>query len=88
MTAGSSRRYRESDEACVAALARKTHTPIEDVRHLYDEELANLQAKSAVKNFIEVIAARRVRQRLTNIVAPSTDSRSRPLRQKAGIFNA
>jgi Protein of unknown function (DUF3562) len=52
------------DESAVAALAQKTHTPIEVVKHLYDEELADLQANSAVKSFIDVIAGRRVKERL------------------------
>jgi len=52
------------DEASVAALAHKTRTPIDVVRHIYDEELAELDSKSTVKNFIEVIAGRRVKERL------------------------
>jgi len=51
-------------QATVAALAQKTRTSIKVVTHLYDEEIAELQAKSTVKNFIGVIASRRVRQRL------------------------
>jgi len=34
------------------------------VKRIYDEEIAALHAKSTVKNFIDVIAGRRVRQRL------------------------
>ena len=52
------------DESTVAALAQKTHTPIEVVKHLYDEELADLESKSTVKSFIDVIAGRRVKERL------------------------
>ena len=52
------------DEVSVAALAHKTRTPIDVVRHIYDEELAELDSKSTVKNFIEVIAGRRVKERL------------------------
>ena len=36
----------------MAALAKRTRTPIEVVKHLYDQEIAELQSKSVVKNFI------------------------------------
>jgi hypothetical protein len=52
------------DESAVAALAQKTHTPIEVVKQLYDAELADLLANSAVKGFIDVIAGRRVKEHL------------------------
>jgi hypothetical protein len=58
------RNHKEWDEATFAALSQKTRTPIEVVKHLYDEETSELQSKSTVKNFIGVIADRRVRQRL------------------------
>lgn len=53
------------DEAAVTALAEQTGTPPHVVKRIYDEEIAALHAKSTVKNFIDVIARRRVRQRLT-----------------------
>jgi Protein of unknown function (DUF3562) len=62
--AQSTRKYGELDEASAAALARRTRTPIEVVKHLYAQEIAELQSKSTVKNFIDVIAGRRVKQRL------------------------
>ena len=52
------------DEATILTLAQETDTDEAVVKCLYDEELAILQAKASVKNFIGVIAARRVRQRL------------------------
>jgi hypothetical protein len=52
------------DESAVATLAQKTHAPVEVVKRLYAEELAELEAKSAVKSFIAVIAGRRVKERL------------------------
>jgi tRNA U54 and U55 pseudouridine synthase Pus10 len=55
---------KEFYQATMDALARKTHAPVEVVRRLYDEELAELQSNSKVKNFIEVIAGRRVKERL------------------------
>jgi hypothetical protein len=57
-------RLQRPDEVSVAALADKSRTPIDVVRHIYDEELAELDSKSTVKNFIEVIAGRRVKERL------------------------
>ncbi len=56
---------RGSDEATIAALAEETHTDQTVVHSLYQEELAALDAEASVKNFIGVIAARRVKQRLT-----------------------
>ncbi len=52
------------DEATIAALAQDTHTDEAVVQSLYQEEFAILDAQSSVKNFIGVIAARRVRERL------------------------
>ena len=52
------------DEAIITTLAQETDTDEDVVKSLYDEELALLQAEASVKNFIGVIAARRVRQRL------------------------
>ncbi len=55
----------EFDEATIDALATKTHAPVDVVRRLYDEAMAELQSNSKVKNSIEVIAGRRVKARLT-----------------------
>jgi hypothetical protein len=52
------------DEATVATLAHNACAPVEVVKSFYDEELAELQSKSKVKKFIEVIARRRVKERL------------------------
>ena len=51
-------------EATIATLAEQTDTDPAVVKSLYEEEIEKLQAKSLVKNFIGVIAARRVRQRI------------------------
>ena len=53
------------DEATIAALAQETDTDAAVVRSLYEEEIDRLHAQSSVKNFIGVIAARRVRARIT-----------------------
>jgi hypothetical protein len=52
------------DESTVSAIAWKTHTPVAVVKHLYEEELADLESNSAVKGFLDVIAGRRVKERL------------------------
>jgi len=52
------------DEATIAALAEETDTDRSIVKYLYAEELAILESQASVKNFIGIIAARRVRQRL------------------------
>jgi hypothetical protein len=52
------------DDATVAVLAHNACAPVEVVQRFYEEELAELQSKSKVKKFIEVIARRRVRERL------------------------
>lgn len=58
------KRKSESHESTIAKLAKQTHAAEELVRALYDEELAALHNEAAVKGFIGVIAARRVKQRL------------------------
>ena len=53
------------DDATIAALAEETRTDQAVVQSLYQEELATLEEQASVKNFIGVIAARRVKERLT-----------------------
>lgn len=53
-----------ADETTIATLARQTHTSQDVVKNLFYEELAALHASASVKNFIGVIAGRRVKQRL------------------------
>jgi hypothetical protein len=69
------------DKGTVAALADETHTDEAVVQHLYEEEVAALDAKSNVKTFIGVIAARRVKDRLARNpgrpAKPRTERRSR-----------
>jgi len=66
-------RQSSGDAAAIAALAEETRTDEAVVQSLYEEERAALEARSSVKDFIGVIAARRVRQRLTAL-----DKHSRP----------
>lgn len=58
---------RKIDEATIAALAEETDTDRSIVKYLYAEELAVLESQASVKNFIGIIAARRVRQRLDGL---------------------
>ena len=51
----------------IATLAERTRTPPEVVRDLYDQEVAALGASAKVRNFIPIIAGRRVKQRLTTL---------------------
>jgi hypothetical protein len=57
-------KHRPLDEASVIALARETRTPVEVIRTLYDQEVADLESTANVKNFIDVIAGRRLKDRL------------------------
>jgi Protein of unknown function (DUF3562) len=59
-----SRHSLQADESVIASLAKATHTAHDVVKDLYYEEMAKLNAKATVKNFIGVIAGRRVKQRL------------------------
>jgi len=62
--ASSSHGLPRKDEAAIATLAQETDTDAAVVRSLYEEEMDKLHAQSSVKNFIGVIAARRVRERI------------------------
>jgi len=53
-----------SDDATITALAKQTHTSHDVVKRLYEEEIAALHDKASVKHFVDVIASRRVKQRL------------------------
>jgi uncharacterized protein DUF3562 len=59
-----STRDSHAQESTVAALALKTQIPRHVVKRLYDEEIATLRANAKVKNFIDVIAGRRVKRQL------------------------
>jgi hypothetical protein len=76
------RKSHESDETTITKLAKQTHTDAEVVRHLYEEEIAALHREAAVKGFVGVIAARRVKRRLLapgSPAAPSHRSAKSPL---------
>jgi hypothetical protein len=53
-----------SDAATVAVLSNHIDNASDLEKRLFDEEVAILEAQSTVKTFIDVIANRRVKQRL------------------------
>ena len=65
-------------EATVATLAQETDTDASVVKSLYEEEIEKLHAQSSVKNFIGVIAARRVRERIA-----TAREHGRPIKDQA-----
>jgi hypothetical protein len=64
---GSADSSRSSDSTTVAELATETRTSPDVVRDLYHQEVAAVGAVAKVKNFIGIIAGRRVRQRLLSL---------------------
>jgi hypothetical protein len=56
-----------SAESTITALAKEAHTTQDVVQHFYDQEVASLDADSTVKNFIGIIAGRRVKRRLKDL---------------------
>jgi hypothetical protein len=53
-----------TDETTVRALAEQTNSSLGEVRSMLDAEKARLSAGASVKNFISVIATRRVKEQL------------------------
>jgi hypothetical protein len=51
-------------DSTTAALVKQTHSSPEVVRDLYRQEIAAVGAAAKARNFIGVIAGRRVKQRL------------------------
>jgi hypothetical protein len=46
------------------ALAEETHTSVDEVAKLYDEEFSTLAAKAKITQFLGVLVSRRVRLKL------------------------
>jgi hypothetical protein len=46
------------------SIAKETDTPIDVVRVIYDEEFSALEANARIKQYVGVIASRRVKLRL------------------------
>ena len=57
----------KSNDAHVATIARETATSPDLVKALYEEEVAALTDGATVRQFIGVIATRRVKQRLRRL---------------------
>ena len=56
-------------DAAVADIAKETATSTDIVRALYEEELAALNSQATIKQFVTVIAAKRVKQQLRELDA-------------------
>jgi hypothetical protein len=63
-SAVSNRRSLATEDAAISSLARETHTPRAVVKRMYEEAVAALQSNAKVRNFIDVIAAQRVKEQL------------------------
>ena len=60
----------KASEAVVNTIARETETSSDVVKALYEEEVAALTANATVRQFIGVIATKRVRQQLRFATRP------------------
>ena len=57
----------KSTESSIAAIAKETATSVEIVKALYEEEVTALDAQAKVKQFVGVIATKRVKQQLREL---------------------
>jgi hypothetical protein len=55
------------NEAIVTAVSNHVDNAPDRAKQLFDEEVAVLEAQATIKNFIDVIATRRVKQRLRKL---------------------
>ncbi|MGH8177431.1 MAG: DUF3562 domain-containing protein [Steroidobacter sp.] len=46
------------------AIAEETHTPVDEVAKIYDEELSALAADAKITQYLGVLASKRVRMKL------------------------
>ena len=61
--------YEDPDEAAlhhsvVNALAQEIQQPVENVRIVYEGELARLKSRAKVKDYLALLASRRAREKL------------------------
>jgi hypothetical protein len=54
-------------QASVAAIAAETETSVDIVKTLYQEQVVTLESQAKVKQFIGVIATKRVKQQLREL---------------------
>lgn len=50
--------------AVAEAIARETHTSVDEVQRIYEEELSELASDAKITQYLGVLASRRVRERL------------------------
>ena len=51
-------------QSVVNALAEEIHQPVENVKIVYEVELARLKARAKVKDYLALLASRRAREKL------------------------
>jgi hypothetical protein len=51
-------------EETLAAIAKETSTSLDLLKELYEEEVATLSSRATIKQFVSVIATRRLKQHL------------------------
>lgn len=54
----------KSARAAAEAIARETHTSVEEAQRLYEEELSELAHDAKITQYLGVLASRRVKERL------------------------
>jgi len=54
----------KKDNAATEAIAKETHTDVEVVQELYEEELSALASDAKITQFLGVLTSRRVKMRL------------------------
>lgn len=66
MASSTPRRFRGSGnhQTKKEAIAEETHTPIDEIAKLYDEELDTLAADAKITQYLGVLASKRVRMKL------------------------
>ena len=56
--------HASADQRIVDSIAQETSTPVDVVQALYEEELVTLVAQAKLKQFVGIIATKRVKQNL------------------------
>jgi hypothetical protein len=51
-------------QSVVNALAQEIHQPVENVKIVYEVELARLKSRAKVKDYLVLLASRRAREKL------------------------
>ncbi len=54
----------ERSDDVIHELARNTHRPVEEVKKVYEQQMAALEADAKVMTFVAVFAKRRTREEL------------------------